>query len=177
MKSTSKTLKILTLGLQNVGKTNLIKRFVENKFFDNIFTVCELNCKEIILNNNETVNVHLWDICYNEKQYLLKPLKMHLKDLDGVLLIYDVNNKSTLEDLNILLKNIKGFLSNKIPIIVIGNKKDIEDGKYPVSTEEGQAFADKNGLFKFYEVSAKENINVKDSFLCLIEKTYQVKFN
>ena len=177
MKSTSKTLKLLTLGLQNVGKTNLIKRFVEDKFFDNKFTALELNCKEIILNNNETVNVHLWDICYNEKQYLLKPLKMNLKDLDGVLLIYDVNNKSTLEDLNILLKNIKGFLSNKIPIILIGNKKDIKDGKYPVSTEEGQACADKNGLFKFYEVSAKENINVKDSFLCLIEKAYQVKFN
>ena len=177
MKSTSKTLKILSLGLENVGKTNLIKRFVENKFFDNKIISCELNCKEVILNNRETVNVHLWDICYNERQYLLKPLKMHLKDLDGVLLIYDVNNKSTLEDLNILLGNIKGCLSNKIPIILIGNKKDIKDGKYPVSTEEGQAFANKNGLFKFYEVSAKENINVQDSFLCLIEKAYQVKFN
>lgn len=177
MKSTSKTLKILSLGLENVGKTNLIKRFVENKFFDNKIISCELNCKEVILNNRETVNVHLWDNCSNERQYLLKPLKMHLKDLDGILLIYDVNNKSTLEDLNILLENIKGFLSNKIPIILIGNKKDIKDGKYPVSTEEGQAFANKNGLFKFYEVSAKENINVQDSFLCLIEKAYQVKFN
>jgi small GTP-binding protein len=177
MKSTSKTLSILSLGLHNVGKTNLIKRFVENKFFENKTTPCELNYKEVILNNKETLNVHLWDICYNEEKYLLKPLKMHLKDKDGVLLIYDVNNKSTLEDLNILLENIKVFLSNKIPIILIGNKKDIKDGKYPVSTEEGKAFADKNGLFKFYEVSAKENINVKDSFLCLIEKAYQVKFN
>ena len=177
MKSTSKTLSILTLGLHNVGKTNLIQRFVENKFFENKFTTCELNYKEVILNNKETLNVHLWDICYNEEKYLLKPLKMQLKDKDGVLLIYDVNNKSTLEDLNILLENIKVFLSNKIPIILIGNKKDIKDGKYPVSTEEGKAFADKNGLFKFYEVSAKENINVKDSFLCLIEKAYQNKFN
>ena len=42
--------------------------------------------------------------------------------MDWVLLIYDVNNKSTLEDLNILLENIKGNLSNKIPIILIGNK-------------------------------------------------------
>ena len=110
MKSTSKTLKILSLGLKNVGKTNLIKRFVENKFFDNKIIGCELNCKEVILNNKETLNVHLWDNCCNEEKYLLKPLKIHLKDLDGVLLIYDVNNKSTLEDLNILLENIKGFL-------------------------------------------------------------------
>ena len=160
-----------------MGKTNLIKRFVKNKFFDNKIISCEINYKEIILNNKETVNVHLWDICYNEKKYILKPLKMQLNNLDGVLLIYDVNNKSTLEDLNILLENIKSFLSNKIPIILIGNKKDIKDGKYSVSTEEGQAFADKNGLFKFYEVSAKKNINVKDSFLCLIEKAYQIKFN
>ena len=160
-----------------MGKTNLIKRFVENKFFDNKIIGCELNCKEVILKNKETLNVHLWDNCCNEEKYLLKPLKIHLKDLDWVLLIYDVNNKSTLEDLNILLENIKGFFSNKMPIILIGNKKDIKEGKYSVSTEEGQAFADKNGLFKFYEVSAKENINVKDSFLCLIEKAYQIKFN
>ena len=42
-----------------MGKTNLIKRFVENKFFDNKIIGCELNCKEVILNNKETLNVHL----------------------------------------------------------------------------------------------------------------------
>ena len=177
MKSTPKTIKIISLGQQNVGKTNLIKRFVENKFFDNKIISCEINYKEIILNNKETVNVHLWDICYNERKYLLKPLKMQLNNLDGVLLIYDVNNKSTLEDLNNLLENIKGFLSDKIPIVLIGNKTDIKDAKYPVSYEEGKAFADKNKLLNFYEVSAKENINVNDSFLSLIEKAYQTKFN
>ena len=177
MENPSKNLKILSLGQQNVGKTNLIYRFVEDRFFDNKIISSEIKCKEVILNNKEIVNVNLWDNCCNEAKYLLKPTKNLLKDVDGILLIYDVNNKSTLEDLNILLENIKGFLSNKIPIILIGNKKDIKDGKYPVSTEEGQAFANKNGLFKFYEVSAKENINVQDSFLCLIEKAYQVKFN
>ena len=139
-----------------MGKTNLIKRYVENKFFDNKIIGCELNCKEVILNNKETLNVHLWDNYCNEEKYLLKPLKIHLKDLDGILLIYDENKKSTLEDLNILLENIKGFLSNKIPIILIGNKKDNKDGKYSVSTEEGQAFADKNGLFKFNEFQLKK---------------------
>ena len=177
MKNSSKNLKIITLGQQNVGKTNLIYRFVEDKFFDNKIISCNIKYKDVTLSNKEIVNVHLWDNCCNEAKYLLKPLKFYLNDTDGVLLIYDVNNKSTLEDLNILLENIKGFLSNKIPIILIGNKKDVKDGKYSVSSEEGQAFADKNRLFKFYEVSAKENININESFLCLIEKAYQVKFS
>ena len=177
MENSSKNLKILSLGQQNVGKTNLIYRFVEDKFFDNKIISCEIKCKEVILSNKEFVNVNFWDNCCNETKYLLKPTKIHLKDVDGILLIYDVNNKSTLDDLNILLENIKGFISNKIPIILIGNKKDIKDANYPVSTENGKAFADKNRLFNFYEVSAKENINVKDSFLCLIEKAYQTKFS
>ena len=177
MENSSKNLKILSLGQQNVGKTNLIYRFVEDKFFDYKIISCNIKYKDVILSNKEIVNVNLWDNCCNEAKYLLKPTKNHLKDIDGILLIYDVNNKSTLEDLNILLENLKSLIPNKIPIILIGNKKDIKDAKYPVSTEEGKAFADKNGLFKFYEVSAKENINVNDSFLCLIEKAYQTKFS
>ena len=177
MKNSSKNLKILALGQQNVGKTNLIYRFVEDKFLDIKLIACEIKYKEVILINKEIVNVNLWDNSCSEAKYLLKPSKIHLKDVDGILLIYDVNNKSTLEDLNILLENIKGIISNKIPIILIGNKKDIKDGNYPVSYEEGKAFADKNKLFNFYEVSAKENINVNDSFLSLIEKAYQTKFS
>ena len=177
MQSPSKNLKIVLFGQINVGKTNLINRFVEDTFTEGHIIGANIKNKEVVLSTGETVNVQIWDSCCNEKQQVLNPIKIYFKDTDGVILVYDVNDKSTLNDLNTLFENIKGKLSNKIPIILIGNKKDTNKGNYQVTIEEGQAFANKNGCFRFFEVSAKENINVNNSFLCLIEKAYQNKFN
>jgi len=47
-------------------------------------------------------------------------------------------------------------------VILIGNKKDLED-KRQVSYEEGEAFAKENGLM-FLETSAKTAYNVVESF-------------
>ena len=47
-------------------------------------------------------------------------------------------------------------------MILIGNKKDLED-KRQVSYEEGEAFAKENGLM-FLETSAKTAYNVVESF-------------
>jgi len=47
--------------------------------------------------------------------------------------------------------------------ILVGNKCDMLDDKV-VSTEEGQALADEYGI-KFYETSAKNNINVESGFI------------
>jgi len=165
-----KNVKIVVLGQTNVGSTSLIERYVNNIFHERKPTGNMFLFKKIKLNNNKEINVNLWDNACNEISGKLKPIKILFKDLDGIALVYDVTNESTLEDLNILLQNIKEDISNKIPIILIGNK--IDSDKIKVTTEKGKEFADKNGIYSFYEVSAKENINVKESFECLIQKAY-----
>ena len=52
--------------------------------------------------------------------------------------------------------------SKNVTVILIGNKKDLED-KRQVSYEEGEAFAKENGLM-FLETSAKTAYNVVESF-------------
>ena len=49
-----------------------------------------------------------------------------------------------------------------ILICLVGNKKDLES-KRIVSTEEGQKFANENGLL-FYETSAQDGTNIEDMF-------------
>jgi Ras-related protein Rab-2A len=53
-------------------------------------------------------------------------------------------------------------IKKTITVILIGNKKDLED-KRQVSYEEGEAFAKENGLM-FLETSAKTAYNVVESF-------------
>ena len=56
--------------------------------------------------------------------------------------------------------------------VLIGNKKDLEK-KRKVTKKAGESLANKYGI-NFFEVSAKDNINVEELFLetakCLLEK-------
>ena len=60
------------------------------------------------------------------------------------------------------LEEVRNNSSKTITVILIGNKKDLED-KRQVSYEEGEAFAKENGLM-FLETSAKTAYNVVESF-------------
>ena len=60
------------------------------------------------------------------------------------------------------LDDVRTNSSKNVTVILIGNKKDLED-KRQVSYEEGEAFAKENGLM-FLETSAKTAYNVVESF-------------
>ena len=60
------------------------------------------------------------------------------------------------------LEEVRNNSSKTITVILIGNKKDLED-KRQVSYEEGEAFAKENGLM-FLDTSAKTAYNVVESF-------------
>ena len=55
-------------------------------------------------------------------------------------------------------------------IMLVGNKVDVDIEKREVSTEEGRILAEENRLM-FSETSARENVNVNDSFEELIKGT------
>ena len=52
-------------------------------------------------------------------------------------------------------------------MVLVGNKCDLEDERV-ISTERGKQLADQLGL-EFFETSAKENINVKQTFERLVD--------
>lgn len=58
---------------------------------------------------------------------------------------------------------IKTYSWDNAQVILVGNKCDMEDERV-ISYERGKQLADQLGL-EFFETSAKENINVKVSFV------------
>ena len=79
----------------------------------------------------------------------------------GALLEYDITRRETFEHVTKWLEDVKANSSNGFTVILIGNKKDLED-KRKISYEE-EEFAKKNGLI-FLETSAKTAYNVVESF-------------
>ncbi len=64
------------------------------------------------------------------------------------------------------------YSNQNLTIMLVGNKCDLE-AKREVSREEGEAFAQKNGLF-FLEASAKTAQNVEAAFLETSKKIYEL---
>ena len=86
---------------------------------------------------------------------------LSLRNSKGTILVFDVTNKSSFENLNIWLKDIKEK-SPSIPIVLFGNKVDINKDKWEVTSEEAKNFAEKIEL-PYFEVSAEINQGINES--------------
>ena len=89
-----------------------------------------------------------------------------LRRKQGILLIYDITNRRTFENLEDWLIEIEKNAKKDVLIILIGNKCDCEEGR-EITTKEGIDFANKYGM-KFFETSARNNINVSEAFQMLV---------
>ena len=92
------------------------------------------------------------------------------KKVDGCIIIYDITNKNSFDEIeNYFIPKIKEKCKENIPVLIIGNKIDMNDNR-KVSTEEGKELASKYG-FIFNETSSIENLNINDIFRIIIEIT------
>ena len=119
--------KIITLGESGVGKSSIIKRFIENKFEDNLFSTIgmDFTFKEIILENNVTIKLKIMDTSGQEKFRSLS--KSYYKNADGVFFVFALNNMDSFKKVEEWIKTFnENYISNQdIPKFLVGNKNDI----------------------------------------------------
>ena len=111
----------------------------------------------------------IWDSPGEERleSIVLKAIKI----TGGIFLVYDITNRKTFDDLNKWIDRVKECHDiSQFPIIIIGNKNDLED-KREVSKDEAQKFAD-TYHFPYFETSALTGKGVKEAFSTLIQKVY-----
>ena len=155
-------LKILGLGDSSVGQICIFERYTENKFRENTLITIGIDFKRKNINLAKwKIKLQIWDTA-GQKRFR-DGLKQFFKDRpDAIILIYDIKDNCSYDNLNDWVKFIKDCLEEntiKIPVILVGNKIDSEDLR-EVTREQGNKFAKENG-FLFIECSAKagENIN------------------
>ena len=118
-----------------------------------------MNAKIIEL-NGKTIKIQIWDTPGHEDFQEIR--RTYYKGAIGALLVYDITRKETFKNVIKWLEEMKSNICEQITIILIGNKKDLEN-KREVSYEKGESFAKKNG-FMFLETSAKSIYNVVENF-------------
>ena len=152
-----KSKKIVLLGHFGVGKTSLIRRFVENSFTDNykVTIGVHITKKVVTLPDNTSVSLILWDLEGTDR--LQDVRDSYLLGTHGIFFVFDVTRPSTFQDLGRDLEIVQSKAVN-VPIKVIGNKVDLVN-----PDDLKQLLADQNITSDFL-TSAKTGETVEEAF-------------
>jgi len=90
----------------------------------------------------------------------------------GFILMYDITNEESFNSVQDWVTQIKNYSWDNAQVILVGNKCDMEEERV-ISSERGKQLAEQLGV-RFFETSAKENINVKvhASYIHIDEPTF-----
>ena len=121
--------KIIMLGDGAVGKTSLIRKYVEDQFDDNyIFTIgTKVTKKQVNVETDEgevKVNMVIWDILGQTDYH--RTQNEAFKGAAGALVVCDITRKETLENLEKYWIPQFEKTAGKVPIVFIGNKSDLK---------------------------------------------------
>ena len=170
-------IKLFTLGRQNVGKSSIICRYVDDNYIENLHSTLQIETKKktVKLSNNQEVQIELNSTVGYELLWNIHLIK--IKKMDGLIYVYDITDKESFNSLINKIQKVKDesdLLCRVIPSVLVGNKVDLDDNERKVSFEEGEKLAQENNI-NFYEISAKENINIKKCISYLVKEIMQNK--
>ena len=168
------TYKILILGDSSVGKTAYIVRFCEEKFEEGTISTIGVDIKTKFLTRKEKkINLQIWDTAGQERFRSIA--KNSYKGADGIILMYDITNISTFKHIKNWITDIKSKTDkplDKLALLIIGNKSDLEENRQV--NEENKNDLIKEHKIKIIETSAKENKNINESMIELIDKMIEL---
>lgn len=156
------TKKIVLLGHFGVGKTSLIRRFVDNDFETNyqVTIGVQVKKKEVQL-DKDTVALLIWDIEGNTS--IEKARKPYLMGSSGFVYVFDLTRPETFENINEELNYLTTNYPD-VPVILIGNKSDLID------PSDKKLYFSENNIEVDYFSSAKTGKMVADMFEDLSKK-------
>jgi small GTP-binding protein len=159
--------KVILIGDGSVGKTSLIRRYMEGRFKrDYLPTIgSQIYTKRIVGEDETAVTLVVWDISGQPAFSAIRP--EYYKGAAAILLVYDLTRPETFHHLDSWLNETKKYLPNA-QIILIANKSDL-GGNRKIDTRLGEEYASKINA-PYLETSAKEGNNVSETFAVLADR-------
>ena len=154
--------KVVLVGHFGVGKTSLLRRFVDEAFSEDYLVTVGVHVKKKDVRiDKESITLIIWDIEGNTS--VEKARNSYLLGTDGFIYVFDITRPETYENINIELEYLaENYLD--APICMVGNKADL-------FTDEFSESFFKNDSFKgCYFTSAKTGNNVEAMFIEIAKK-------
>jgi len=157
--------KVVLLGDPSVGKTSVMRRFVENTFDEAYLSTIgsNVNKKTVTIydgnGGSRSVKMIIWDIAGDKACDSLK--RAYFRGAHAGIVVCDITNESTFEAIPGWISSVKEVVG-EIPIIIIGNKSDLEEFR-TVEKEDLWNMAGKYG-YQVIHTSARLGENVEMVF-------------
>jgi len=158
-------LKVIVLGDPYCGKSSILLRYQKNNFLENLSSTIGVDFFKLSLTKNDTdYTMHVWDTSGQEKFDSI--IISYYRNIAVAILVFDLSNYSTFNNIKKWLENIKYYCKNEVLIKLVGNKCD----KINVVSKQ-----DINDLcfdynISYIKVSAKDNINIDNIFNNIIDE-------
>lgn len=183
-----KTVKVTLFGDAGVGKTSLIRRYVENQFDDKYISTIGTKISKKVVNVNHPVTgkpievtMMIWDIV-GQKEFRQLLQDKYFEGTQAAIGVCDVTRRETYNDIEEWHKSICN-VTGHIPMVFIGNKADMTDKIVVTEADLKQLVQDYldcisedrlrdillHGKKPYMLTSAKTGQNVEDAFKTIAE--------
>lgn len=155
--------KVCILGDFAVGKTSLIRRYVEGRFDDKyLTTVGVVVSRKLVGYADLSLHMLLWDLAggrdFSQSGYLVGAA--------GALIVCDLTRQSTLSYYQTYADQLRHF-NSEVRLVLLANKSDLTDER-AIAEEQLVALAEEIGS-PLLHTSAKTGENVETAFKSLAD--------
>ncbi|KAI1466536.1 ras-domain-containing protein [Daldinia caldariorum] len=155
---------VVVLGAGGVGKSCLTAQFVHNEWIESYDPTIEDSYRTQVAVDGRQVVLEILDTAGTEQFVAMRDL--YMKTGQGFLLVYSITSSSSLTELAGLRDEIIRIKDDAtVPIVICGNKADLEDQR-SVPRTRGFQISERWGA-PYYEASARTRTNVDEVFVDL----------
>ena len=169
--------KVCLLGDGAVGKTSIKNRYLGKTFGNNYIPTlgADLSIKSITVHTElfgpKDIRFQIWDLAGQQRFDIVR--EVYYRGSSGALLVFDVSNPGSFENLPSWLNELtKNNYNRIVPLVLIGNKTDLRGSTPCLPPAAGEQYAASLTSWTGFEVpyletSAKTGLNVEEAFTLL----------
>lgn len=159
-----KQYKVVMLGSGAVGKSAITVQMVSGHFLSSYDPTIEDSYRTTINVNNQDIILNILDTAGQEEFYALRD--QYMRSGDGYIIVFSITSITSFLEVNAIKEQLNMILdvddNTLIPIILVGNKCDLEEYRQ-VQSSDAQRLAEEWRV-KYFETSAKNKTNINRIF-------------
>ena len=167
--------KLIIVGDSNVGKTNIMSKYIKDQFNINSKSTIGVEFGTKILTiDNKKIKAQIWDTAGQERYKSIT--SAYYKGAKGAFIVYDITNKFSFDSVDKWVQDLNSYGDKNLTLLLIGNKSDLED-KRQIGKDVGEEKA-KSFSLGFIETSALSGDNIDQAFDIMLNevlKKYMVE--
>jgi small GTP-binding protein len=158
--------RVIFIGDASVGKTSIIIRVTTGAFDASPAPTIGAGVRPVTVKlGNKSCSFHLWDTAGQEIYRSIVPL--YFKQAVAAVLVFSLNDSASFTNLPEWVGMLREHAPTAVPIIVVGNKTDLEP--HSVDTRTAKKWTDSSG-YPLFLTSAVSGEGIQQLFECIAEQ-------